>query len=234
MAEPTSRFCFAEAKIAISDIHETPSKLTPLSADNWTQNIPYSDHVQFFRSVDWSSTPLGDLSKWPTALRLHCFTLFADSRPSCIYWYADELLGSVLCSNFCRGSSKVAIYNELFIPLAARAHPSLMGSTFEEAFPDIWGTIEVVFQEAKKSGIAADMTEQQLFVERNGLLEETYFTGNFNPLRGDDGYIHGFYNSVYGEKFPSTRARPREDGFFLSPSRTAKKRSGMRPSLHRC
>lgn len=101
-----------------------------------------------------------------------------------------------------RGPSKVAIYNEKFIPLAARAHPALMGQTFEEAFPEIWDLMKPVFDQAERSGVAADVMEQQMFVERNGFVEEAYFTGNFNPLRNDEGYIDGFYNSVHGKQYP--------------------------------
>jgi hypothetical protein len=93
-----------------------------------------------------------------------------------------------------RGPSKVAIYNELFIPLAGRAHPTLFGQTFQEGFPEIWDVIKVVFDKSEQTGVAADVFEQQLFVERNGFLEETYFTGSFNPLRGDTGQVEGFYN----------------------------------------
>jgi hypothetical protein len=97
-----------------------------------------------------------------------------------------------------RGKDKIAIYNEKFVPLAGRSHPALMGQTFEEAFPEIWHTIKPNFDEAERSGVASVVDEQLLFVERNGFVEETYFTGNFNPLRGDEGYIDGFYNSVHG------------------------------------
>jgi hypothetical protein len=57
-----------------------------LQREDWTKNLPSTEHIQFFRSVDWSSSLLGSLEKWPTALRLRVFTLFADSRPWCIYW----------------------------------------------------------------------------------------------------------------------------------------------------
>jgi hypothetical protein len=30
-----------------------------------------------------------------------------------------------------------------------------------------------------------------------GYPEETYFTGNFTPVRGDTGKVEGFYNAVY-------------------------------------
>lgn len=76
-----------------------------------------------------------------------------------------------------------------------------MGSTFQQAFPEIWDTIGAVFDKAEDSGVAVDVKEQLLFVERNGFVEEAYFTGNFNPLRGDDGYVGGFYNSVHGKQY---------------------------------
>lgn len=72
-----------------------------------------------------------------------------------------------------------------------------MGSTFEKAFAEISGSMGVKFDEAEKSGVATDVFEQQLFIERSGFLEETYFTGNFNPLRGITGQIEGFYNSAH-------------------------------------
>src|ERR1700709_1203270 len=77
------------------------------------------------------------------------------------------------------------------------AHPKLMGSTFQQAFPELWGDIEGVFETAERNGLSADVNEIPLFTERNGFLEETYFTGNFNPLRDIDGSIGGFYNAAH-------------------------------------
>lgn len=37
----------------------------------------------------------------------------------------------------------------------------------------------------------------EMFVERLGFVEETYFIGNFNPLRGMTGKVEGYYNAVY-------------------------------------
>jgi hypothetical protein len=73
----------------------------------------------------------------------------------------------------------------------------LMGSTFQQAFPELWGDIQGVFNAAESTGVAADVNEIPLFTERNGFVEETYFTGNFNPVRDVDGSIGGFYNAVH-------------------------------------
>jgi signal transduction histidine kinase len=72
-----------------------------------------------------------------------------------------------------------------------------MGSTFQEGFPEIWDTIKPVFDSAESTGLAQDVKEMLMFVERSGFVEETYFTGNFTPLRDDTGLVGGFYNAVH-------------------------------------
>lgn len=71
-----------------------------------------------------------------------------------------------------------------------------MGHTFAEAFPEICDDIMPVFETAKKTKQDCPVIEIPLMIRRNGFLEETYFTGNFTPLRGDDGQVQGWYNSL--------------------------------------
>lgn len=68
---------------------ETDATLKPVSiltSDRWADHIPHSDHVEFFKNVDWGATHLGPLSTWSIALRLQTFTVFADTRAAVIYW----------------------------------------------------------------------------------------------------------------------------------------------------
>jgi signal transduction histidine kinase len=95
-----------------------------------------------------------------------------------------------------RGPDKVAIYNEGFAETSGKAHPFLMGHTFNETFPEISKDIMPVFETAKKTKKDFPVKEIPLMVERNGSLEETYFTGDFIPLRDDDGRVNGWYNSL--------------------------------------
>lgn len=92
---------------------------------------------------------------------------------------------------------KIAIYNEGFVPLAGGAHPTLMGLRFEDGFPEIWPHIKPVFDMAETTRRAVDVLEMPLMVQRSGFLEETIFTGNFNPVRGDCGKVDGYYNAVF-------------------------------------
>lgn len=59
-----------------------------------------------------------------------------------------------------------------------------------------------VFNGAEQSRKAVDVVEMQMFVERNGFTEETYFNGNFVPIRGDKGTIEG-----ETKKISSSRSR---------------------------
>ncbi len=91
----------------------------------------------------------------------------------------------------------MAVYNAAFVPLATKAHPTLMGKPFYEGFPKLWGTIKGMFLRAEATGIAAEVDEMEMIVERGGFQEESHFTGNFIPVRGDTGAVEGYYNSVY-------------------------------------
>jgi signal transduction histidine kinase len=95
-----------------------------------------------------------------------------------------------------RGPDKVAIYNEGFAETAGKSHPFLMGHTFAQTYPEILSDIEPVFEMAKKTKKDFPVKEISLVVERNGFLEETYFTGDFIPLRDDNGRVNGWYNSL--------------------------------------
>lgn len=95
-----------------------------------------------------------------------------------------------------RGPEKVAIYNEGFGEASGKAHPFLMGHTFNETYPEIAGDIQPVFEMAKKTKTDFPVKEIPLMVNRNNFLEETHFNGCFIPLRDDDGRVNGWYNSL--------------------------------------
>lgn len=146
----------------------------------WTDSIARTEHNAIFLDCDYSSTTLGPKSKWGPSLRAYTTMVFADSRGACVYW----------------GPNKIAIYNVNFAVMAEKAHPFLMGRGFDEALPELTQAIAPVFAAATEHGTAVDVGDIELFVKRNGYLEETYFVGQFIPLRGDSGEVEGFYNTV--------------------------------------
>lgn len=77
------------------------------------------------------------------------------------------------------------------MPLAGKTHPTLMGSAFQDGFPELWNGMRPVFETAVRTRAAVDVVEMEMSVERNDFVEEAYFNGNFVPIRGDDGEIEG-------------------------------------------
>lgn len=95
-----------------------------------------------------------------------------------------------------RGPDKVAIYNEGFAEASGKAHPFLMGHTFRETYPEICDAIMPVFETARKTKMDFQVIEMPLMVMRNNFLEETIFTGDFIPVRDDNGRVNGWYNTL--------------------------------------
>ena len=95
-----------------------------------------------------------------------------------------------------RGPDKVAIYNEGFAEASGKAHPFLMGHTFRDTYPEIVDNIMPVFEMAKKTKMDFQVIEMPLMVMRNNFLEETIFTGDFIPVRDDNGRVNGWYNTL--------------------------------------
>jgi signal transduction histidine kinase len=169
------------------------SQLTSRDSFDWTRisltdNLP--DHIYFARTLDWASTPLGPTEDWAQDLRTMANLIMASPHAAAMYW----------------GPEHVAIYNESYIELAGQKHPSLMGMRYREAWEEIWHEIEPVFQKAFDTGQAIMKNENQLFINRHGFLEETFFSWSIVPIVGADGEVVGLYNPA----FENTRSRVAE------------------------
>lgn len=163
---------------------------TPRRSNAWLDSIPRTEHNSLFLDADYGQTTLGPKEQWGPALRLYTSMVFADSRGAGVYW----------------GPDKICFYNEGFAVCCGQAHPFLMGRGFYEAFPELEDLMRPVFENAAAVGRTVDVNDMLLFPERNGFVEETYFIGQFIPLRGDSGEIQGLYNTVV----ESTAARLHE------------------------
>lgn len=89
------------------------------------------------------------------------------------------------------------MYNEPHAAVAGKKHPSLMGSVLEQAWPEVIHDVEPVFASAESLGRATMMENTPLFLERQGFVEETYFTYSYIPIRDELGNTHGFYNTAF-------------------------------------
>jgi signal transduction histidine kinase len=133
------------------------------------------------RAIDWSKTSLGPVASWPLTLRTTVSIMLSSHFAMRIIWGPDFRF----------------LYNDGYRPvLGASKHPSAMGSRTEESFPELWPIVGPMFRRVY-GGETIALTDGPLPLNRNGYLEECYFTLSYSPLRDDEGRINGVLGVVY-------------------------------------
>src|SRR2546428_1472962 len=131
------------------------------------------------RSMDWSRTPLGHISFWPQSLRTTVSLCLASNFPISLAW----------------GPRHVQIYNDGYWPICGAKHPRSMGQDFSECWASAWPAIGGTFERAL-AGETSFLEDQRMFLDRNGYLEETFFTFSFSPIRDESGGVGGLFHPV--------------------------------------
>ncbi|KAI9808847.1 MAG: hypothetical protein M1827_007170 [Pycnora praestabilis] len=149
-----------------------------LKPADWTELLPSSQHIEFFKTVDWSATALGSLETWSYLLRQMTVFMMSDPRPASMFW----------------GPKKVILYNEPYIMVASGKHPAMMGSTYEQAWPEV-NHLSIFIAEVTGQSTTSENT--CFFIERHGYLEEAFLSWSMIPIREENGHIKGFYNPVF-------------------------------------
>ena len=157
------------------------SKGTP----DWTrphQESYLSPHVIFTRSIDWGSTPLGDMSTWSPEFRQVACLLMGNPHPAALFW----------------GEELTVIYNDAYAKrVAGIKHPALMGTGFRGPFSEIWDSVSAIFAECRRTGSSVAVEDQMLPINRRGFEEETYYTWSLTPLYGGTSSLLGLYNAPF-------------------------------------
>jgi PAS domain S-box-containing protein len=128
---------------------------------------------------DWSLTPLGAIEHWPQSLRTTVSLCLASNFPISLAW----------------GPECTQIYNDGYWPICGAKHPHSMGQDFRECWASAWPAIGEAFESAWK-GKARFLENQRMFLDRNGYLEETFFTFSFSPVRDESGEVGGLFHPV--------------------------------------
>jgi hypothetical protein len=130
-------------------------------------------------ATNWSNTPLGPIETWPQSLRTTVSLCLASNFPFCLIW----------------GPEHVQIYNGGYCVICEAKHPACMGQDFTQCWASAWPTIGEAFEHALK-GETSFLENQRMFLDRNGYLEETFFTFSFSPIRDETGEIAGLFHPV--------------------------------------
>ena len=132
------------------------------------------------RSLDWSNTLLGPVSSWPQSLRTAVSILLASRFPMLIHW----------------GPELVQFYNDGFRPiLGDLKHPGALGQPAYPWWTEIWDFLTPMFERVL-AGEGTWYENQLILPNRNGYIEETYFTFSHSPIRDESGGIGGIFQAV--------------------------------------
>ncbi|KOS18942.1 Histidine protein kinase NIK1 [Escovopsis weberi] len=157
---------------------------------DWTR-IPYSDDlpdfIKMLKMTDWASTRLGPIEDWDPHLRALSNLVLATPHPAALWW----------------GPNHLGFYNSGFAELAGEQHSRTLGSSYEDVWNEVWHLTGPLFRLAWETGQATMQQEHQLFIKRNGFLEEVFFSYSIIPVLGDEGEVV----AIYCPCFENTRRR---------------------------
>ncbi len=99
------------------------------------------------RAKDWSNTPVGLPKSWPQSLKTTLSILLNSRFPMFLMW----------------GPDLVCFYNDAYRPSLGQhgKHPSILGMTAQQAWPEIWKDIEPLIAQVLAGG-GATWSEDQL------------------------------------------------------------------------
>ena len=124
---------------------------------------------------DWSATELGPVDDWPLPLRTAVGVCLSSRFPMMLVW----------------GVERIMVYNHAYRPmLGALKHPGALGAPISRVWAEVWDDIGPLFEQVTATREPSWFEHMPLMVERNGFVEETYFTFSYGPLF-DDGEVRG-------------------------------------------
>jgi signal transduction histidine kinase/ActR/RegA family two-component response regulator len=124
---------------------------------------------------DWSGSPLGAPAQWDPALR-NAASLILDSEfPMYIAW----------------GPRLTMLYNAAYIPLLDGRHPSTLGTSLLDVWPDLWSGVRPLAERAL-AGQSTYGEDVPRTIRRDGKPYRGWFTLAYSPLRDGTGAVRGF------------------------------------------
>jgi PAS domain S-box-containing protein len=130
------------------------------------------------RSLDWSQTPLGELSGWAQSLKTAVSILLNSRYPMFIWW----------------GPDYANLYNDAYRPiLGASKHPQFLGHSAKDCWVEIWDVVGSLAESVRHTGEPTWSEDLLLLMDRYGYLEETYFTFSYSPVRDESGGVGGVF-----------------------------------------
>lgn len=125
---------------------------------------------ELIRTLDWASTPIGPLERWPQSLRTLTAMLVVSPVPMALLW----------------GEAGTLIYNDGYARVAGARHPHLLGASVFEGWPEIREFNENVMR-VGLSGETLSFRDQVLTLYRNDRAEQVWLNLDYSPAYDEVG-----------------------------------------------
>src|SRR5262249_1163061 len=112
------------------------------------------DMGERMRAVDWSTTPLGPLERWPQSLKISVRIMLDSGYPMAICWGRDYTL----------------LYNDAQRSMFGTKHPAALGRSARDVFAEAWESSGPLFDRVMTHGQASTVTNQLFPLNRHGYL----------------------------------------------------------------
>jgi PAS domain S-box-containing protein len=136
-----------------------------------------SEMAERFRAMDWSTTPLGPVERWPQSLRIAVGICLNSRFPMFVWW----------------GPQLVNIYNDAYAPVLGQRHPAAFAMPARKIWDEIWPVVGPQAESVMETGEATWNERVLLVMERHGYPENTYFTWSYSAIPDGSGGIGGVF-----------------------------------------
>jgi len=127
-------------------------------------------------AIDWRTSSLGPMEAWPASLRSMVADMLHSRQPMLLFW----------------GPDLVQFYNDAFVPSFGHGkHPAAMGQPARECWQDAWPIVGAQIEAVMSRGEPAWHEDALIPIQRNGRMEEVFWTYSYSPAFDDDARIQG-------------------------------------------
>ncbi|NVJ17877.1 ATP-binding protein [Myxococcus sp. AM010] len=134
------------------------------------------------RRVDWAKTALGPVESWPQSLRTTVGIVLASNYPLYLAW----------------GPRYVQMYNDAYRPICgATKHPAALGQEAAVTWPEVWSSMLAPgWERIQATGEPIRVEDLMMPLDRNGYVEECYFSYSHSPILDESGGVGGIFAAL--------------------------------------
>jgi PAS domain S-box-containing protein len=128
------------------------------------------------RAIDWSAHPLGEPDGWPVELRTAVRLALTSRFPTMVHW----------------GDALFTFYNDGYAAMIGRKHPGHLGEPARDWWAEMWDQLAPFFDRVL-AGESFHTEDARYTPDRDGRLQDAYFTHSHSPLWNDAGEVRGIF-----------------------------------------